>query len=150
MRDMTHLCTFRVDDMVCGFEVNCIQEVILAQRMTRVPVISPVVAGLINLRGQIVTAIDMRKRLGAVEREAGALAMNLVVRTENGLVSLIVDDVADIVDLDVARLEEPPSTLKGVLAHLTRTVYKDPKGLILVLDVERTVALELEEEEVQA
>ena len=148
MKEMTHLCTFCVDDLVCGFEVNCIQEVILAQRMTRVPVISPVVAGLINLRGQIVTAIDMRRRLGVAERGYSKFAMNLVVRTDNGLVSLIVDDVADILDLEPSRLEEPPSTLKGVLGELTRTVYKAPKGLVLVLDVERTVAFE--EDEVQA
>jgi purine-binding chemotaxis protein CheW len=78
------LCTFFLDDLYFGVEVQKVQEVIRYQEMTRVPLAQPVVRGLINLRGQIVTAIDMRRRLGLPALSADRLPMNVVIRTDDG------------------------------------------------------------------
>lgn len=142
MKSVERLCTFNIGDLICGIEVDQIQEVMRSQRMTRVPLVSGVVSGLINLRGQIVTALDMRPRVGLARRVAGDMEMNLVVRTKDGPVSLIVDDVGDVVDVDRRRLEDPPPTLKGMLRSLVHGVYKTADELVLILDVEKTAELD--------
>src|SRR5439155_869714 len=90
-------CTFLVRGMLFGLEVTRIQEVIRYQPLTAVPLTSPVIAGLINLRGQIVTAIDLRIRLGLPPREPDERPLNVVVRTADGPVSLLVDDIGDVI-----------------------------------------------------
>ncbi|HEY9073267.1 MAG TPA: chemotaxis protein CheW, partial [Desulfobaccales bacterium] len=87
--------TFVVDHLLFGVEVEKVQEVIRYQEMTRVPLAPPVVKGLINLRGQIVTAIDLRRRLGLRERATADLPMNVVIRHDDGAVSLLVDEIGD-------------------------------------------------------
>src|SRR6185436_963350 len=89
-------CTFFLDGLFFGVEVQHVQEVIRYQEMTRVPLAARVVSGLINLRGQIVTAIDLRRRLALPELPGGKLPMNIVVRTEDGIVSLLADEVGDV------------------------------------------------------
>ena len=88
-----------------------VQEVIRYQEMTRVPLAPPVVKGLINLRGQIVTAVDLRRRLGLRERAATDLPMNVVIRTSDGAVSLLVDEIGDVVEVDDTTFERPPETV---------------------------------------
>ncbi|MBS2020709.1 MAG: chemotaxis protein CheW, partial [Deltaproteobacteria bacterium] len=90
------LCTFLIDGMLFGVDVTNVQEVIRYQEMTRVPLASSTVRGLINLRGQIVTAIDMRARLGLPPRADQALPMNVVASTGDGVVSLLVDEIGDV------------------------------------------------------
>jgi purine-binding chemotaxis protein CheW len=115
--------------------VREVQEVIRYQEMTRVPLAAPVVRGLINLRGQIVTAIDLRRRLGLPDRgDSGEhLPMNLVVRTDDGVVSLLVDEIGEVVEVDEDTFERPPPTLDGVARELVRGVYKREGSLLLVL-----------------
>jgi purine-binding chemotaxis protein CheW len=84
-------CTFFLNDLFFGVEVLQVQEVLRCQPMTRVPLSPPTVRGLINLRGQIVTALDLRHRLELPERDAGSQPMNVVVRSDDGAVSLLVD-----------------------------------------------------------
>ena len=79
--------------------------------MTKVPLAPPVVRGLINLRGQIVTAIDLRRRLGLADRPTDSLPMNVVVRTDDGLVSLLVDEIGDVQEVPEEAFERPPETL---------------------------------------
>ena len=91
-----------------------VQEVIRYQAMTRVPLAPTVVSGLINLRGQIVTAIDLRRRLGlAGPADEGLHPMNVVVRTDDGAVSLLVDEIGDVVEVTDDAFEPPPETLAG-------------------------------------
>src|SRR4051794_39425221 len=96
MTSASQFCTFYLDGSFFGVEVQHVQEVIRYQELTRVPLASPVIRGLINLRGQIVTAIDLRRRLGLADRPAGVLPMNVVVRSEEGAVSLLVDEIGDV------------------------------------------------------
>src|SRR3954454_16474957 len=104
-------CTFTVDGHYFGVDVLRVQEVIRAQPMTRVPLAPPVVRGLINLRGQIVTAIDLRRRLGMPDRAADRPPVNVVVRTDDGAVSLLVDEIGDVIAPPEAAFERPPATL---------------------------------------
>ena len=137
-------CTFYVGDLFFGVEVERIQEVIRYQDMTPVPLAPHVVRGLINLRGQIVTAIDLRRRL---EIEAPPvdpndeehLPMNVVIRTEEGVVSFLVDEIGDVLEVEDDVSEAPPETLTGVARELIRRVYKLEGQLLLVLDAERTL-----------
>jgi len=109
--------------------------------MTPVPQAMEVIEGLINLRGQIVTAIDMRRRLGLPQRSAEHSPMNIVVRTADGAVSLLVDEIGDVLDMDSKTYERPPENLDPKSREIIRGVYKLNDRLLLVLDEERTVDL---------
>lgn len=130
-------CTFMLDGLLFGLEVNQIQEVLLYQDMTRVPLAPPMVRGLINLRGQIVTAIDLRRRLEFPPLASEQLPMNVVVRTDDGAVSLLVDEIGDVVEVDEATFEAPPETLTGLARDVTRGVYKLDGRLLVILDIHR-------------
>ncbi len=133
------LCTFVLGDYLFGVDVRNVQEVIRHLDMTPVPLASSVVRGLINLRGQIVTAIEMRQRLGLPPR-AGAEPMNVVVCTGDGIISLLVDEIGDVVEVDERRFERAPETMTGAFRELVPGVYKLDGRLLLVLDVERVTA----------
>ena len=132
-------CTFFVRGMFFGLEVTCIQEVIRYQPLTVVPLASSTIAGLINLRGQIVTAIDLRARLGLPLRETDERPLNVVVRTADGPISLLVDEIGDVIEVDGDTFERPPETLGEAARELIRGAYKLKGRLLLVLDPARTV-----------
>jgi purine-binding chemotaxis protein CheW len=131
--------TFYLDDLLFGVEVRQVQEVIRFQEMTRVPLAPPVVQGLINLRGQIVTAVDLRRRLALPQRAPDRLPMNVVVRTPEGAVSLLVDEIGDVVEVSGDAFERPPETVTGVARDLIQGVYKMKQSLLLVLDTQKSV-----------
>jgi purine-binding chemotaxis protein CheW len=133
--------TFFVADLFFGVDVLKVQELLRFQQMTRVPQAPDVIEGLINLRGQIVTAIDMRRRLRLPPRPADQMPMNMVVSTHDGAVSLLVDEIGDVLDVDAATYEQPPANLDSSARELIRGVYKLNDRLLLVLDTERTVDL---------
>src|SRR5206468_4084904 len=105
------LATFWLDGDLYGVEVEHVQEVPRSQKLTRVPLAPPAVAGLINLRGQVVTAIELRERLGRPPRPEGTDAVVIVVRLHGEAVSLLVDSIADVVDVAAGDFEAPPDTL---------------------------------------
>jgi purine-binding chemotaxis protein CheW len=131
--------TFVVDHLLFGVEVEKVQEVIRYQEMTRVPLAPPVVKGLINLRGQIVTAIDLRRRLDLQERATADLPMNVVVRQDDGAVSLLVDEIGDVLEVEEENFEPPPETLRGTPRELVRGVYKLQSRLMHILDTDKVV-----------
>jgi purine-binding chemotaxis protein CheW len=133
--------TFYVGDLFFGVDVLNVQEVLRFQPMTPVPQAPGVIEGLINLRGQIVTAVDMRRRLQLPPRDEEKSPMNIVVRTSDGAVSLLVDEIGDVLDMDVATYERTPENLEPAARELIRGVYKLKDRLLLVLDAERTVDL---------
>jgi len=134
------LATFVLDGLHFGVDVLRVQEIIRYQRMTKVPLAPPAVEGLINLRGQIVTALDLRRQLGFLPRQSDRLPINVVVRAGEEALSLLVDDIGDVVEVDDERFEMPPETLSGPMARLVTGVYKMDERLLLVLDVDRSVA----------
>lgn len=135
-------CTFSLAHLTFGIEVDRVQEVMRSRDLTEVPLANEVVEGLINLRGQIVTALDLRRRLELPPRgPAAPPPMHIVVRTNSGELSLLVDAIGDVVDADEATFEEPPETLDGVARELIAGTYKLDGRLLLVLDTERAVQL---------
>jgi purine-binding chemotaxis protein CheW len=134
------LATFRLDGDLYGIEVEHVQEVLRSQGLTRVPLAPPAVAGLINLRGQVVTAIELRERLGRPPRPEGTDAVVIVVRLHGEAVSLLVDSIADVVDVDASFFEAPPDTLEGQARDLIRGAYKLDGQLLLALDVQKAVS----------
>lgn len=133
--------TFRLEDAHYGIEVACVQEVLSEQPRTVVPLAPPAVAGLINLRGQVVTALDLRARVGLPPREGDRPSMNIVVRVGDEVVALLVDSIGDVVEVEDKDFESPPDTLGGPLRDLITGAYKLPGHLLLSLDVLRAVAL---------
>ena len=141
MAEELQYCTFFVDGLYFGVEVLKVQEVIRYQEMTRVPLATAVIKGLINLRGQIVTAIDLRRRLELADRAEGELPMNVVVRTGDGVVSLLVDEIDDVLNVERETFERPPATMSGPARELISGVYKLKDRLLLIVDTEKAVDL---------
>jgi purine-binding chemotaxis protein CheW len=135
----SNFCTFQVDQLYLGIDVLQVQEVLKAQQMTPVPLADDTVRGLMNLRGQIVTAFDLRRRLGVADRSDGIPAMNVVVRTSEGPVSLLVDEIGDVLELDSDKFEPVPETLQGMPRELIRGAYKLDGHLLMVLDTAKAL-----------
>ena len=135
--------TFSVDNLFFGIEVLKVQEVLRYLEMTSVPMAPDVIEGLINLRGQIVTAVDMRRRLGIPKRKDGETPMNMVVRSEDGAVSLLVDEIGDVLEVQADSYEPPPDNMSKEQRELIQGVYKLEGRLLLVLDTERVLQTNL-------
>jgi purine-binding chemotaxis protein CheW len=131
--------TFFVGKYFFGIEVVRVQEVLRCQKMTMVPLAPPVIEGLINLRGQIVPALDMRRRLHLEPRTPDMVPMNVIVRTEEGAVSLIVDDIGDVLDLERENIELAPDNLSPEASQIIHSVYKMKDSLLLLLDTDSTI-----------
>ena len=134
METTQQFCTFFLKNQFFGIPVDQVQEVIQCQEMTRVPLVPEVIRGLINLRGQIVMAVDLRRRLRIEERAADMLPVNVVVRTQEGPVSLLVDSIGDVVEVDEKTFEDPPQTLEAGMRMLVIGVHKLVQGLMHVLN----------------
>ena len=131
------LATFHVGDLYCGIDVLKVQEVMRHHMMTKVPLAPAVIRGLINLRGQIVTAVDLRRRLGLAERAEGAPPMNVVVRTNEGVASFLVDSIGDVVEISESSFERAPDTLVGAARKVVVGIYKMDGRILHLLDADQ-------------
>ncbi len=136
MSKKTTLCTFYVENYLFGIEVDHVQEVLRAQRMTDVPLSPKVVRGLMNLRGQIVTALDMRVQLGLQSNDQEKEPMNVLVRTEEDLVSLLVDKIGDVIDVGDDQFESTPKSVPEQVLDMIKGVYKLEEQLLLLLNTD--------------
>lgn len=132
-------CTFRLDGHLFCVPVETVQEVLRHQSMTVVPLAPAEVSGLLNLRGQIVVTVDLRVRLGLARRPADAPSVNVVVRTHEGTVSLLVDQIGDVLEPAESAFEVVPDTVPATLRDVVDRVGKLEGELMLVLDTERAV-----------
>jgi purine-binding chemotaxis protein CheW len=139
MHESKQYCTFLLDGRYFGVDVTQVQEVLRYQEMTRVPLASPVVSGLINLRGRIVSAIDLRRRLGLADRPADQHPMNVIVRAGDEAISLLVDEIGDVIEVPADKFENPPETLSAFARTLIQGAYKLEDRLMLVLDTQEAV-----------
>jgi len=132
--------TFRVGDMFMGIELTQVQELLRYQEMTRVPLAPRAIEGLINLRGQIVTALDVRRVLGlpAIDSE-DKLPMNIVIQSEGGKVSLLVDEICDVLDVPLEAATPLPENMPALLRELIEGVYQLESGLLLILNIDRVL-----------
>jgi purine-binding chemotaxis protein CheW len=137
MAHTSQFCTFYLDKLLFGVELKGVQEVIRALDITKVPLAPSVVSGLMNLRGQIVTALDLRLRLELEPRPADMRPMNVVVRSDDGAISLLVDEIGDVVEVEEDTFERPPETLRGTIRSVITGVHKLNDRLLLVLDTDK-------------
>jgi purine-binding chemotaxis protein CheW len=131
--------TFLVQDLLFGIPVARAQEVIQNHEITPVPLAPPIYLGLINLRGQIVPVVDLRRVLGLPEPPRAGASTFVVLRTREGPVSLLIDDVGDVLDVPEDGVEPPPETLPGRVRRLVRGIHKLDGRLLLLLEAEEAV-----------
>ncbi len=141
MAERQQFCTFFLDGLRFGVDVQKVQEVVPYQEMTRVPLAPPTVLGLLNLRGQIVTGIDLRRRLELPERPSGSQPINVVLRGEDSPVSFLVDDIGEVIEVAAESCQQPPETLYARVRDLIQAVYPLEEELLLVLDTVKTLDL---------
>ena len=138
---VSQFVSFWIERQLLGVPVHHVQEVLNPHVIAPVPRARPEVAGLLNLRGQIVTAVDLRRRLGLPPRKEVTPAMNVVVRHEGEGFSLLVDDVGDVIDAPADAMEPPPRTLDAPYRSVTHGVFRLEDGLLVVLEMPRLLAL---------
>ncbi len=137
---MSHqICTFLVNNQWFGVAVTDVQEVMREQPMTKVPKAPPSVTGLIHLRGQIVTAVDLRTRFGMPKRDSADEQLNILVRDSDGVVSLVIDKIGDVLEVTDDQFERVPDTLTPVIKETVTGVYKLDDRLLLMIDVPRVL-----------
>jgi purine-binding chemotaxis protein CheW len=134
MGESRRFCTFYLEKYFFGIELLDVQEVLQQLELTAVPLAPHAVRGLLNLRGQIVMAVDLRRQLELPERPAKRPAMHVIVRTGDDAVSLLVDEIGDVVEASDDSFEQPPETLRGNVRSAIRGVHKLENELMLVLD----------------
>lgn len=142
----TRLVTFTVGPRLYGVDVSLVQEVLLALPRTRLPRAPRALAGLVNLRGQIVTVVDLRARLGLpVDRadveHPDSSPMLVVLRLPGEPTALLVDAIGSVVDVEPTEEQPPPETLRGDDRGLVEAVHPIPGRLLLRLDVARAVTV---------
>ena len=131
--------TFEVAGQLFGVEVAEVQEVLSFSEYTAVPLAPPAVGGLFNLRGQVIAAVDLRVQLGLARQALEGPVMNVILRGDGEPVSLVVDRIGEVVDLDDDTFEPPPVTLSGPTRDLVVGTYKMAGRLMLALDVRQAV-----------
>src|SRR5580704_5394229 len=130
-------CTFYLDRLLFGIESQKIQEVVTYRELRPVPLAPPVVSGLMNLRGQVVVALELRRRLELADRPPGMIPVCLMVRTDQGPVCLLADEVGNVVEVAEQTFEPSPETLAPRLRSLILGVHKLEGQLMHVLDTEQ-------------
>jgi purine-binding chemotaxis protein CheW len=145
------ICTFFLKGVYFGINVLHVQEVIRPQAITRIPLAPPDICGLINLRGQIITVIDLQRRLEMSEPQTQLniklvdepQGFNIIVSFEDEVVSLLVDNVGDVLEFPENTFQSPPTTLKGKIRWMLAGAYPLPDGFLLVLDAEKILNVNL-------
>lgn len=144
MAETRQLVSMVLAEQSFGVRIDAVRDILGCQQLAKVPLAAPEIAGVLNLRGRIVTAIDLGRRLGIDRRAAlpAARAMHIVVDHRGELYSLLVDRVGDVLTLDDERYEANTSGLPPPWRPLARGIYRLPKGLVVELEIERLLALQ--------
>lgn len=132
-------CTFTIGPSLFGIPVSLVQEVLNHQPITHVPLAASAISGLINLRGQIVTAIELRRRLGLPDRPSESSSMSVLLGTQEGGVGLVVDRIEEVLTVDDQIVEAPPETLRSETRRFILGAAKLKGRLLLILDAERVI-----------
>ncbi len=141
-RNLVELATFYVGDALCGMDILKIQEINKVMQMTRVPQAPSYVMGILNLRGQIVTIIDLGKKLGLGKSDTSRAPRNIIVNSSSGHVGLLVESISDVITADMSKTEPAPANMSGIQGEFFTGVCKTDKLLIGILDIEKVLSLE--------
>lgn len=134
------LATFYVGDALCGMDILKVQEINKLMDMTVVPQAPSYVMGILNLRGQIVTVIDLGKKLGLTTIAVSDSARNIIVNSKNEYIGLLVSSISDVVEAEWHKVEKPPANIGGVQGVFFKGVFKTKDRLIGILDTDRVLA----------
>ena len=133
------LATFYMGDALCGMDILKVQEINKLLEMTDVPQAPEYVKGIVNLRGQIVTVIDLGKKLGLSKTDLGLETRNIIVSSKNEYIGLLVDRIGDVERTDWDKIEPPPANIGGVQGRYFEGVFKKENSLIGILNVEEVL-----------
>jgi purine-binding chemotaxis protein CheW len=133
--------TLTVADQLCGIPVLGVRDILGEHKITRIPLAPPEIAGSLNLRGRIVTAIDLRRRLRLPAAPAGQRRMSVVAEQGGELYALLVDQVSEVMSLKAGAFERNPPTLPAAWAQFSSGIYRLDGRLLVVLDVSKLLAL---------
>lgn len=138
------LVTLTIADQLCGVPVLSVRDVLGEQPITRIPLAPPDIAGSLNLRGRIVTAIELRRRLGVPPPPPGTPRMSVVTEQGGDLYALLVDQVSEVLTVPRSSFEPNPPTLPAAWAEFCTGIYRLKGRLMAVLDISRILALATE------
>jgi len=139
-KQAVELATFYVGGALCGMDILNVQEINKLMEMTRVPQSPEYVTGILNLRGQIVTVIDLGKKLGLSATDFSETTRNIIVSSDNEYIGLLVSRISDVVEANWEKVEEPPANIGGVQGAFFKGVFKTKDRLIGILDVNKVLA----------
>jgi len=143
-KNILELATFYIGDALCGMDILKVQEINKLMEMTKVPQAPDYVDGILNLRGQIVTIVDLGKKLGLGETDLGNDPRNIIVNAPGEHIGLLVRRISDVVMADPDRIEPAPANMSGIQGTFFTGVYKTEDKLIGILDVEEVLKMEKE------
>ncbi|MBM9602955.1 chemotaxis protein CheW [Desulfopila inferna] len=141
-KKIVELATFYVGNALCGMDILKVQEINKLMQMTKVPQAPEYVLGILNLRGQIVTILDLGNKLGLGETDLSQDSRNIIVNSTGGSVGLLVRQISDVVQADLTRKEYPPANMDGIQGEFFTGVYKTDTKLIGILDVDKVLSIE--------
>ncbi len=141
-KNIIELATFYVGDALCGMDILKVQEINKLMEMTMVPQAPDYVTGILNLRGQIVTIIDLGQKLGLGNAEISSESRNIIVNTPGEHVGLLVSRISDVVMADPDKIEPPPANMRGIQGDFFTGVYKTENRLIGILDIKEVLRIE--------
>ena len=139
--NITQFTSFRLTDELFGVDALQVQEILPYQEITAVPLAPEYIKGLINLRGQIVTVLDLRSRLGFERLEDETTGTNLIVISHEGPISVFVDQIGNVLDIQTERLKPPPGTVRGVAVQYIQAVCQLEEELLILLDTDSVLQL---------
>ncbi len=139
--DSVQLTTFLLGKELFGVDALSVQEILLYQPVSPVPLAPDYIMGLINLRGQIVTVLDLRRRLGFDPLDDKTTGTNLIVNADEGPMSVFVDDIGNVLDIQTDRLTPPPGTVRGVAAHYIKEVCQLEEQLLIILELKNILQM---------
>ncbi len=141
-KNIVELATFYVGDALCGMDILKVQEINKLMQMTKVPQAPEYVLGILNLRGQIVTIIDLGKKLGLGETDISQDPRNIIVNSAGGHVGLLVRKISDVVSADMQKRERAPANMSGIQGEFFTGVFKTNDNLIGILNVDKVLSIE--------
>jgi purine-binding chemotaxis protein CheW len=141
-KKIVELATFYVGNALCGMDILKVQEINKIMQMTKVPQAPDYVLGILNLRGQIVTILDLSKKLGLGETDISQDTRNIIVNSSGGHVGLLVRQISDVVEANMAKKEPPPANMSGIQGEFFTGVYKTETKLIGILDIDKVLSIE--------
>ena len=141
-KNVLELATFYVGDALCGMDILKVQEINKLMEMTKVPQAPDYVTGILNLRGQIVTIVDLGKKLGLGETDLGNDPRNIIVNAPGEHIGLLVRQISDVVMANPDKIEPAPANMSGIQGKFFTGVYKTENTLIGILNVEEVLKLD--------